>query len=241
MLFLYAESCLSSYGDNRLTGSYERLEYIGDAVLDFLVTVYVFTKAGAEVGPGRMTDIRSALVNNNMFGSLLVENLLHTFILLQSPALQHKVDAYVEERRMENSFHVHRDIKLINEEEPLHFEHVEVPKVLGDVLESLIGAIYIDSGHNLKTVWEIYRKLCPNIDEVIRDPPIDPKKELMEKFPDKVKFSSKRDDDREKMVVTASIDLGRRGERKFQGLGENKKEATKAASKLALRRLQLQF
>ena len=74
--------CIPSYGDNRLTGSYERLEYIGDAVLDYLVTVYVYGQAGQDVGPGRITDIRSALVNNNMFASVLVDNNLHTFILM---------------------------------------------------------------------------------------------------------------------------------------------------------------
>ena len=56
-----------SYSDNRLTGSYERLEYIGDAVLDYLVTVHVFTKFSQSLGPGQITDIRSALVCNNMF------------------------------------------------------------------------------------------------------------------------------------------------------------------------------
>ena len=223
-----------SYGDNRLTGSYERLEYIGDAVLDYLVTVYVYVKAGQEVGPGRVTDIRSALVNNNMFGSVLVDNKLHTFILLQSPALQHKVDAYVEEREGNS---VQRDLKLINEQEPLELELVEVPKVLGDVLEALIGAIYIDSGHNLELVWEIYRKLCVSIDEVIKNPPLDPKKELMEKFAGRVSFSGKRDAEKEKMVMVARVEMADGRVREFRGLGENKIMATKSASKLALRRL----
>ena len=226
---------IPSYGDNRLTGSYERLEYIGDAVLDYLVTVYVYGQAGQDVGPGRITDIRSALVNNNMFASVLVDNNLHTFILMQSPILQHKVDAYVEDRGGLNT--VFRDLKLINEEEPPELELVEVPKVLGDVLESLIGAIYIDSGHNLKLVWEIYSKLCVRIDEVIRDPPLNCKKELMEKYPEKVKFFGKRDDAKEKMVVTAKIELSRGRTREFRGLGENKAMATLAACKLALRRL----
>ena len=213
------------------------MEYIGDAVLDYLVTVYVYDQAGQDVGPGRITDIRSALVNNNMFASVLVDNNLHTFILMQSPTLQHKVDAYVEDRGADRNNTVFRDLKLINEEEPPELELVEVPKVLGDVLESLIGAIYIDSGHNLKRVWEIYSKLCVRIDEVIRDPPMNCKKELMEKYPEKVTFSGKRDDAKEKMVVTAKIKLGGGRTREFRGLGENKAMATLAACKLALRRL----
>ena len=238
LLFDADRSCynatIPSYGDNRLTGSYERLEYIGDAVLDYLVTGYVYDQAGQNVGPGRITDTRSALVNNNMFASVLVDNNLHTFILMQSPTLQHKVDAYAEDRRDRST--VLSDLKLINEEEPPELELVEVPKVLGDVLESLMGAIFIDSGHDLKRVWEIYSKLCLRIDEVIRNPPMNSKKELMEKYPDKVKFSGKRDDAREKMVVTAKIDVGGGRTKEFRGLGENKAMATLAACKLALRR-----
>jgi endoribonuclease Dicer len=38
-------------------------------------------------------------------------------------------------------------------------EHVDVPKVLGDIFESLIGAIFLDSGKNLQTVWSIIYSL----------------------------------------------------------------------------------
>ena len=56
-----------SYCENRLTRSYERLEFIGDAVLDYLVTIHIYSHLGPETGPGLITDIRSALVCNNMF------------------------------------------------------------------------------------------------------------------------------------------------------------------------------
>ena len=52
-----------------MTASYEKLEFLGDAVLDYLVTCYIYTNTDAD--PGRLTDIRSALVCNNMFASLL--------------------------------------------------------------------------------------------------------------------------------------------------------------------------
>ena len=44
------------------------------------------------------------------------------------------------------------NLRLINEVEPPELQEVEVPKVLGDVFEALIGAVYIDSGHCLHTV-----------------------------------------------------------------------------------------
>lgn len=38
-------------------------------------------------------------------------------------------------------------------------EEVDPPKVLGDLLESLAGAIFLDSGMNLETVWRVFRPL----------------------------------------------------------------------------------
>ena len=36
-------------------------------------------------------------------------------------------------------------------------ELVEVPKVLGDLLESILGAVFLDSGHSLSAVWDVFR------------------------------------------------------------------------------------
>jgi endoribonuclease Dicer len=50
-------------------------------------------------------------------------------------------------------------IILLEEEEAYLAEAVEVPKVLGDLFESLAGAIYLDSGLNLQEVWRVYYRL----------------------------------------------------------------------------------
>jgi endoribonuclease Dicer len=48
---------------------------------------------------------------------------------------------------------------LLEEDEACVAEAVEVPKVLGDLFESLAGAIYLDSGLNLQEVWRVYYRL----------------------------------------------------------------------------------
>jgi endoribonuclease Dicer len=48
---------------------------------------------------------------------------------------------------------------LLEEDEVRIAEAVEVPKVLGDLFESLAGAIYVDSGLNLQEVWRVYYRL----------------------------------------------------------------------------------
>lgn len=45
-------------------------------------------------------------------------------------------------------------------------EDVEVPKALGDIFESVAGAIYLDSNMSLDTVWRVYYSMMkPEIGE----------------------------------------------------------------------------
>ena len=48
---------------------------------------------------------------------------------------------------------------LIEEGESEEAEDVEVPKALGDVFESVAGAIYLDSKMSLNTVWKVYYRM----------------------------------------------------------------------------------
>ena len=45
--------------------------------------------------------------------------------------------------------------KELEDEDDDDSEDIEVPKVLGDIYESVAGAIYLDSGMNLNTVWQV--------------------------------------------------------------------------------------
>lgn len=43
-------------------------------------------------------------------------------------------------------------------------EEIDPPKVLGDLLESLAGAIFVDSGLCLESVWKVFQ---PHFDRKI--------------------------------------------------------------------------
>ena len=43
-------------------------------------------------------------------------------------------------------------------------------QVLGDIFEAIIGAVFLDSGHDLAVVWRVYTGLCPQLDAVVANP-----------------------------------------------------------------------
>jgi dsRNA-specific ribonuclease len=139
----------ASHPTNRATGSYEVLEFMGDAVLDILITCYIYQEC-TTFTPGQLTDLRSALVNNVTLACILVRNDLHRYILAESASLSDSIEKFVQFQR----FHDHQitdQVQLLVEEQEMKMaDYVDVPKALGDVFESLIGAIFVDSGNDLK-------------------------------------------------------------------------------------------
>lgn len=85
----------ASYSRNRVTNSYQRLEFLGDAVLDYLVTCHIYSTF-PEYDPGDISSMRSALVNNFTFAELAVKIKLHSFLLYASPALNTEIERYLK-------------------------------------------------------------------------------------------------------------------------------------------------
>ena len=83
----------ASYQKNRVTDCYQRLEFLGDAVLDYLITTEVYERF-PDFDPGKITDMRSALVNNNLFAELTVRLGLHKLLLHHSPVLFRLIPEY---------------------------------------------------------------------------------------------------------------------------------------------------
>lgn len=84
----------ASYSQNRLTDCYQRLEFLGDAVLDYLITRHLYEDP-RQHSPGALTDLRSALVNNTIFASLAVRHGFHKYFRHLSPALNDVIERFV--------------------------------------------------------------------------------------------------------------------------------------------------
>lgn len=87
----------ASYEFNVLTPDcYQRLEFLGDAVLDFLVTECLYS-GNASLSPGQLTDLRQALVNNNIFAKIAVKYNYHKYLKYTSPEWFKKINDFVQQ------------------------------------------------------------------------------------------------------------------------------------------------
>ncbi|XP_053658601.1 endoribonuclease Dicer [Anopheles marshallii] len=234
-LYLLQAFTHSSYNSHSLTSSYQQLEFLGDAVLDFLVSMYIFER-NPTMSPGQLTDLRSALVNNVNLACVLVRYELHLYILSQSPMLTDTIGKFVDVQRNNNN-RTGDWVRLLTEESNmLMAEYVDVPKVLGDVFEALIGAIYLDSKNDLTVVWQVcYRLMCDEIVSFSHDTPIQVVRQLFEHPEAKPHFSAPIVDDE---VVYVKLTYTHRSKRQnVYGFGKNKEDARRAAAKIALSKM----
>lgn len=77
------------------TFSLQRLEFLGDSVLDYLITLHLYNKYPG-ITPGLLTDLRSASVNNNCYALSAVKAGFHKHILQSSQKLYKDIKETVE-------------------------------------------------------------------------------------------------------------------------------------------------
>ena len=70
----------------------QRLEFLGDAILDYLVTIYLYNKYPG-ISPGFLIDMRSACVNNECYARSAIKAKLHKQILHTSHKLHKEIVA----------------------------------------------------------------------------------------------------------------------------------------------------
>jgi len=75
-----------------------RLEFLGDAVLDYVITRHLYEDSD-KYSPGVLTDLRSALVNNNIFAALAVKWDMHKFFKAISPSLFAVMEKFVSRQK----------------------------------------------------------------------------------------------------------------------------------------------
>ena len=165
--------------------SYERLEFLGDAIIDFIVNEKLWFSP-LDMTEGQMTERKASLVNKEIMAYLTTKLAtevelndvrvnphtgktsiqastkricLHDYLsMMPSQALHERRQSFMKR---------HEAVKDSLEERLKHGEvfpwsdlyHLNSPKFCSDVLESIIGAVYIDSGAVLENCEMVLRKM----------------------------------------------------------------------------------
>ncbi|MED6159506.1 hypothetical protein PIB30_042910 [Stylosanthes scabra] len=129
------------------TKNYQRLEFLGDAVLDYLISQY-FYKEYHDESCGLLTVMRTISVTNECFALSAIRAKLHEHIIRNSKDLDKRIAATVNE------------VEKLSVKSTFGWElDTSFPNVLADVIESLAGAIYVDSGYSKEAVFQSIRPL----------------------------------------------------------------------------------
>ncbi|CAO3629586.1 unnamed protein product [Mucor hiemalis] len=146
-------SCIDSN-----TGSYQRLEFLGDAVLDYCVTNYLF-QTYSLAPPGILHDLRKSSVNNEILSVLCIQ-------LRLSGHIRHMSDRLVgamKDFELECKEAQRRGVDVGE-----YWLNFNAPKVLSDVIESLLGAVFVDSQFDVNTINGLFERLIqPLVDKHI--------------------------------------------------------------------------
>jgi len=142
---IYEQALIHKSISNKTSENNERLEYIGDAILNTVVAEYLFKKY-PQKNEGFLTQMRSKMVNRKR---------MHLI------AMQLNIDLLMQ----------HDSPRLLLR---------DTQSALGDALEALIGAVFLDKGYNKARHFILYKIIKPlmNMQEIEHED-ISPKNKIL--------------------------------------------------------------
>jgi dsRNA-specific ribonuclease len=178
----------NSYTGPNVNCSYDRLEFLGDAVLDYIVITRLYAHDPPLSHP-KMHAIQTAMVNASfltftMFETTVVEETtskttlqpeIHRRALWQYLRSGNQPMAAIRDVALQQHAEVRERLihALRHEVEfPWHLlALINAPKFLSDIVESVIGAIYVDSQGDLSACEAFVRRLAilDYLERILRD------------------------------------------------------------------------
>lgn len=185
-----------SYQSDSRTPSYERMEFLGDSVLDMIVTDYLYHAPGKNYSPGHMHLRKSAVVNGHILSYIClkthkivdavmphpnengaIEVTMETQDIYLWRCLLHSNSKVLEDQL--NTFTRYHKRKDEIEESLMHgtifpwaaLTRLQAPKFFSDMIESIIGAIFLDSEGSMPVVKEVLTTLgiMPLLEHIVKD------------------------------------------------------------------------
>ncbi|KAH7916192.1 hypothetical protein BJ138DRAFT_996390 [Hygrophoropsis aurantiaca] len=136
---------------------YERLEFIGDAILDFMVICHVFNR-NDQLSPGAMTLLKGAMVSNSALAAVCVWSGLHEHLMFESHSLANNIRTYAEQLKLKQQEEYESASRESRSPGQFWLE-IEPPKALSDLVESIIGALYVSDGFSLTGGEAVFNKI----------------------------------------------------------------------------------
>lgn len=183
--------------------NFERLEFLGDAVLGLIIAVFIFQEA-PDKQEGYLTKMRSKIVSRNQLNS------------------------------------IGKQLKLQERLQPSSNPNLG-EDINGDLVEALIGAVYLDQGYNT-TAQFIFKKIIENHVDLDRlEKTIASHKSLIlewgQKTKNRINFNTFEEENAEDLTVFVSV-VRMNDKVIAKGRGTSKKRAEENASKRAFYFLQ---
>ncbi|CAM1503201.1 Fc.00g079770.m01.CDS01 [Cosmosporella sp. VM-42] len=138
--------------------NYQRLEFLGDALLDMAIVDYLFKRFPA-ADPQWLTEHKMAMASNQFLGCVCVTLKLHKHLLVTTSALPGQIHRYVEELEEAEREAREEAEKTGNPMQSNFWMKVSHPsKALPDIVEALIGAMFVDSSYDYSVVQSFFTR-----------------------------------------------------------------------------------
>ncbi|KAK0472051.1 hypothetical protein IW261DRAFT_1343854 [Armillaria novae-zelandiae] len=181
------------------TISYERMEFLGDAVMDMVVSDYLYRAEGKEYSPGHMHLRKSAVVNGHILAYLCLKCCLKVRSSMPRPTESGgQVNIQLEEE--EEYIYLwkcllHSSPRVLDDQRVTFdrfqklsgaiadglengkifpwavLTRLQAPKFFSDMIESLFGAVFLDSEGDLERMKDVMRKIgvLPLLERIVKD------------------------------------------------------------------------
>ena len=186
----------ASYQQNNHTASYERMEFLGDSILDMIVTDYLYHAPGKNYSPGHMHLRKSALVNKHFLSYICLQMSCSIDSFMPRPNAKGRIEEIIDNKVIHLwKCLLHSSPKVLEDQENaatrfrLRREEIEesltagtifpwasltrlqAPKFFSDMIESIIGATFLDSQGDIPVVRQILYKLgiMPILERVVSE------------------------------------------------------------------------
>ncbi|KAL7688757.1 putative ribonuclease III domain, dicer dimerization domain-containing protein [Plasmopara halstedii] len=162
-------------------GNYERLEYLGDALIEYLTLSYAFLMYDKWL-PGSLSQWKSATVSNDALGKTALacfgvdECIFAGAVRIDRETMDRVSNIERKYARFETNtglspafeaVDVTRKVKTKGQSVPNGGNNHSLPKMFADVFEALVAAVFLDSGRDLQLVRDVF--MGPLLDTVGED------------------------------------------------------------------------